>query len=109
MILLFEFGSVLQGKTSGTRWPMRIVVSFLTVLLWGCGQSNQQKHLSDYDLSSAQETLKSAFKALQENDSSAFMSMLATKEDFVSYYEAEDTLSRQAKKTQNLPLLLTCS
>jgi hypothetical protein len=92
MILLSEFGSVLHVKTIRVPWHMSIVMFFVMVLLWSCGQSNQQKQYSDYDLSTAQATLKSAFKALQENDTSAFKSMLATKEDFVSYYQAENAL-----------------
>lgn len=100
MILLSEFGSVLRVKTTVVPRHKLIVMFFVLVLLWGCGQSNQQQQHSDYDLSSAQATLKSAFKALQENDTSAFVSMLATKEDFVSYYEAENVLPGRTKKTQ---------
>ncbi len=68
-------------------------------LLSGCGKGSQQEETSTYDLSTAQATIKSLFKAVQENDSSAFMSMLATKDDFVSYYEAENTLPDGTKRS----------
>lgn len=89
----------MRVKTTVVPRHKLIVMLFVLVLLWGCGQSNQQQQNSDYDLSSAQATIKSLFKAVQENDSSAFMSMLATKDDFVSYYEAENALPDGTKRS----------
>jgi hypothetical protein len=100
MILLSDFGAVLHVKTTVVPRHLSVVMFFVMVLLAGCGQGTQQeRHKSGYDLSTAQATIESLFKAVQENDSSAFMSMMATKEDFVSYYEAENTLPNGTKRS----------
>jgi len=72
----------------------------LLVFIVSCsGSGNGSFGKSEVDLTTAQSTLESMFRAFQANDTATFMSMVATPDDFRSHYEAENALKPDDKTT----------
>ncbi|NBW39191.1 MAG: hypothetical protein EBR30_30065 [Cytophagia bacterium] len=97
---------VLQNSHS-FAWPrlndghFGIITStlFLSIFIASCsGSGNGGFGKSEVDLSTAQSTLESMFRAFQANDTATFMSMVATPDDFRSHYEAENALKTNDKR-----------
>jgi hypothetical protein len=74
-----------------------LVLALAAILSLGCSDSRLTGS-SNVDLSTAQSTIESLFKAMQSNDTISFMSMIATQEDFISYYESENNLPDKKNK-----------
>ncbi|WP_127120495.1 hypothetical protein [Chryseotalea sanaruensis] len=83
----------------GRFWVMASTL-VLSIFIASCsGSGNGGFGKSEVDLTTAQSTLESMFRAFQANDTATFMSMVATPDDFRSHYEAENALKPDDKTT----------
>ena len=81
---------------------MKLFIALLSlcvfiVLLTGCS-GNQSGVSSKYDLSTPQSAIEALFEMIRTNDSTAFMSMIAAREDIMSYAIESDSLKPQKNR-----------